>query len=124
MVATHGAGTLRGGRRTRRETETRRASWAPAAAVVLTIAVLAVSGSLPTPADLTATVSSTTRVRVSAADTMWSVASAHRPAGMSTAQAVDAIRRLNDFGPKDVLSPGQVIIAPSGEAVVSQLALR
>jgi Tfp pilus assembly protein FimV len=124
MVATHGAGTLRGGRRTRRDTETRRVSWAPAVAAALTIAVLAGSGSLPTSADLTSRFSSTTRVRVSAADTIWSVASAHRPAGMSTAQAVDAIRRLNGFGPKDVLSPGQVIIAPSGEALASQVALR
>jgi Tfp pilus assembly protein FimV len=91
---------------------------------MFTIAVLAGSGSLPSAADLAPTVSSTTRVRVSSADTLWSVASAHRPPGMSTAQAVDAIRRLNGFGTAEVLSPGQVIIAPGGEAVVSQLALR
>jgi Tfp pilus assembly protein FimV len=108
----------------RRATETRRTSWAPAVAAALTIAVLAGSGSLPTPADLASTFSSTTRVRVSASDTIWSVASAHRPPGMSTARAVDAIRSLNGFGPKDVLSPGQVVIAPCGEAVVSQMALR
>jgi Tfp pilus assembly protein FimV len=102
----------------------RRSPIAPVLAVVVTIAVLVGAGSLPTPADLGSTFASTTRVRVSASDTIWSLASAHRPPGMSTARAVAAVRRLNGLGPRDVLRPGQVIIAPSAGVAVSQLASR
>jgi hypothetical protein len=124
MVTTQGTARRRARQRGSGAPAARKVPWGPGLTALLTIAVLAGSGSVPTPGDISSAVASTTRVRIAASDSIWSVASAHRPPGMSTAQAVDVIRRLNGLGPRDVLRPGQVIVAPSTEAVVSQVALR
>jgi Tfp pilus assembly protein FimV len=59
-------------------------------AIVAVVAAVALSGD-PTPRSL-----STTQVKARQGDTLWSLASAHPVAGLSTAQTTALIAELND----------------------------
>jgi len=53
-----------------------------------------------------------TSVRVATNQTLWSIASSHRGAGMSTAETVDWIRRVNGLH-TSVLREGSVLRVPA-----------
>lgn len=53
-----------------------------------------------------------TTVRVESADTLWSLAQAHPIEGLSTAETVSEIRRLNEL-PSSSLSAGSLLRVPA-----------
>lgn len=82
--------------------------------VVLGVAPSLLSGAPSRP--LTAT-----SVRVGSADTLWSIASAHRLPGLSTAATVEEIRRANGLTASN-LSAGAILRVPSAQSADSALA--
>jgi hypothetical protein len=80
--------------------------------VVLAIVVPAVLPSLMSGAP--SKPGAATSVRVGAADTLWSIASANRAPGRSTAETVDEIRRMNGLTDSG-LSAGVVLRVPARE---------
>lgn len=102
----------------------RRSRVRDAAVVLLLAAAIAASGALPLRAAGGDPATSTRLVRVAESDTLWEIARANAPAGMSTADMVEAIRRLNDLGSRGVLQTGSVVAVPVDEAPVSSFAKR
>lgn len=76
------------------------------AIVIVAIGILPAAGD-PVPTRPAASIP----VRVSAADTLWSIAESHRVPGMSTAQMVSLIERSNTL--TGVLEPGTVLRVPA-----------
>jgi len=96
---------------------------APLLVFAVTASVLIAVAAAPTAADRYPELGSR-RVRVSASDTLWSIARANPVDGLTTAQAVAAIRRLNRLDTGLPLQPGAVIAVPCAEAGISNLAMR
>ena len=97
----------------RRRARTGSSKWAAPTACALAIAaIILVSGVMPTVRDLVpARQTSAISVTVSHADTLWSIAAAHRIAGMSTAQTVEAISAANGLKRRDLVA-GAVLRVP------------
>jgi len=96
---------------------------APFLAFVAIAAVLIAFAAMPTWSDASPELT-TRRVRVAASDTLWSIARANPVEGLSTAQAVAAMRRLNELEGTVGLRPGSVITIPAGAENASNLAMR
>jgi LysM repeat protein len=69
-------------------------------------------GALPTLADGASAPAASHAVTVSAADTLWAIAKANRVPGMTTADMVEEIRRINGLTPGRNLQPGAVVKVP------------
>lgn len=83
--------------------------------VVLTVSVIAV-GLVPTARDrVPASQTSTIAVRVSQADTLWSIAASHRLPGTSTARMVELISQANSL-PQGGVYAGAVLRIPAQPA--------
>lgn len=102
----------------------RRVRLADAAAFLALVAVLATVSALPTAADLVSAPASTRLVRVEQSDTLWGIARAHGADGVTTAQTVSAIRRLNRLPQGSTLQPGTVVAVPCDQASDALFALR
>ncbi len=101
------------------------ASVPAAVAVFVGVALfLGCAGALPTTADRVARPSSTRAVRVESADTLWSIARANPQTGLSTAQTVSVIVRLNGGSVCADLHPGDSLSVPSGEVADAAVASR
>jgi hypothetical protein len=83
-----------------------------ALAAVLALFVVATGGFALTRAGVPSSAAATIRVRVSPSDTLWSIASAHRVPGMSTAETIDSIALANGLT-DSALAPGDVLVVPS-----------
>lgn len=88
------------------------------------VAILATVSALPTAADFVSAPASTRLVRVEQNDTLWGIARAHAADGVSTAQTVSAIRRLNHLYRGATLQPGTVVAVPCVQASDAFFALR
>jgi hypothetical protein len=101
--------------RARRRCDDRAGKGSPLTALALFLVVaisLIAVGALPTLADGVPAPATSHAVTVSAADTLWSIARANSVAGMSTADMVQAIRRVNGLVPGRELQPGAVVKVP------------
>jgi Tfp pilus assembly protein FimV len=109
-----GASRHTGGTRTLRRAGRSTHVWlAPIAWACVLACAIALVGVLPTARDLvpsrtTAAIS----VTVAPADTLWSIAAAHRLSGMSTAQTVEAIVEANSLSGRSIRA-GSVLAIPA-----------
>ncbi|MDO8915246.1 MAG: LysM domain-containing protein [Coriobacteriia bacterium] len=97
---------------------------APFWVFAIVLALLVVAAALPTASGSVRAASATHRVRIAASDTLWSVAAANPVAGLTTAESVAVIRRLNGLEDSALLQPGAVITVPSGADATADLAMR
>lgn len=120
-AATHPASDRTYAARARRRPES---VLAPFWVFAVVLAVLVAAAALPTAAEGARAASATRRVRVEASDTLWSIARANPVAGLTTAQSVVAMRRLNALNRSATLQPGAVITVPCAAGYASNLAMR
>jgi hypothetical protein len=97
---------------------------APFWVFAIVLALLVIAAALPTASGSTRVASATHRVRIAESDTLWSVAAANPVAGLTTAESVAVIRRLNGLEDSVLLQPGAVITVPSGADAAADLAMR
>ena len=96
---------------------------APVAVFVVAALLLVAVAAAPTVSGASST-AATRRVRVAASDTLWSIARAHPVEGMTAAQIVAEMQRLNHLETVAAIQPGTVISIPAGESYSSNLAMR
>lgn len=98
---------------------------APFWVFTIVLALLVIAAALPTPSGRTPrTDFAVRRVRVAASDTLWSIAAADPVAGLTTAESVAVMRKLNGLTGSAVLQPGAVISVPCASDDTSNLAMR
>lgn len=109
-------GTSRNAARRRTTARPRRAArstspWlGPIAGALVVLSAMVLVGGLPTARELAAVQpAAASSVRVAPSDTLWSIAKAHRVPGMTTAETVERIMRLN--GLTDATLQAGVLIA-------------
>lgn len=111
----------------RRRTSKRRgrpeSALAPVAVFLVATVLLVAAAAAPTVSGAS-TSPATRRVRVAASDTLWSIARAHPVEGMTSAQVVAEMRRLNHLDTVAAIQPGAVISVPAGDSYSSNLAMR
>jgi hypothetical protein len=88
------------------------------------LALLVVAAALPVASGRANGATDTRRVRVTASDTLWSIAAANPVAGLSTAESVAVMRRLNGLEARVSLQPGAVITVPCTAVSGSGMAMR
>ena len=124
VTASAAVSTAAKGVRTTRRGRRPESVLAPLWVFAIVLAILVVAAALPTAAEGARASTSSRRVRVEASDTLWSIARANPVAGLTTAQSVAAMRRLNGFGDDATLQPGEVVTIPSEPTFASNLAMR
>jgi LysM repeat protein len=97
---------------------------APLWVFAIVLALLVIAAALPTASGVTSASKATRRVRVAASDTLWSIARANPVAGLTTAESVALIRRLNGLDASVSIQPGAVIAVPCVDDADPGLAMR
>jgi hypothetical protein len=97
---------------------------APFWVFAIILALLIVAAALPTASGGARVTSATRSVRITASDTLWSVAAANPVAGLTTAESVAVIRDLNGLQTSVSLQPGTAITIPSDAEAAQDLAMR
>ena len=127
-MAAYGLGSQRKTRRSPDRIRTRRcgtSALAPLAWMAVLAAFVIAVGLLPTAQDrVPFGRTSTIAVRVSRADTLWSIAAAHRLPGVSTARMVELISEANALTPSAVRAGAvvRVPVEPAADTAYAQAA--
>ena len=90
------------------------------AVLALFVAALVAAAVLPSLTRQAAVPSETITIKVGESDTLWEIAAAHPIHGLTTVEAVGAIRDLNGMTGGGV-TVGQLLVIPAGEQVVSAM---
>ena len=110
------------GRPRGRRPGTPRRTWvAPVVRMAVLALVFALIGAAALTRHSVPSTASTTTVRVSPSDTLWSIARANRLAGASTAETVQAIARANGLRGAPI-TPGTVLQVPRADTAPATLA--